>query len=61
MKTYKPLFRRLHNVFEFLPNITYYINRGAYLPARTLTIGWLKWALVFDLNWVAKYFNTKEK
>ena len=61
MRTYKPEFIRLQNIFEFLPSITYYKNKGGYFNKGSITISWLKWALIIDMNWVADYFNTKKK
>ena len=61
MRTYKPEFRKSHNIFEFLPSITYYKNKGGYFNKGSLTISWLKWAFVIDMNWVIEYLNTKKE
>jgi len=61
MRTYKPQFIRLQNIFEFLPSITYYKHKGGYFNRGSLTFSWLKWAFVIDINWVIERLNTKEK
>ncbi len=38
-------FKKQKNVFEIIPAITYYNGWGAYRRG-TLTIAWLKWAIL---------------
>lgn len=42
------IFKQQDNVFELLPAITYYRNRGEHAKG-TLTIAWLNLALMFNL------------
>jgi len=43
------IFKQQKNVFEFLPAITYYSNRGGEYKKGTLTIGWLNLAVMFNI------------
>lgn len=40
-------FKRQKNVFELIPAITYYNGWGEYKRG-TLTLAWLKWAILIE-------------